>query len=260
MDCCEAAARRARHAMPGMPSQTGLYDYGLRHYEPPTGRWISRDPIEEEGGVNLYGFVFNQPTGLFDPSGLDPRIDFNVQQTRRSCTCASAANLVQRITGKTITENQFIEAYLRVQKRKHPNIKPMTKKQVLNGSAGRFNDDLIDAMEECGDIECETKKVTFETLAKIRDPFLVAYYQGAVMHAVVMIIHNGGETSVIDPSEKEKKGIFGGKCCRARFAGKIGTWKELFVYDKKEWVKGKGLVPAKVMRTRIIVCRAKARK
>jgi len=33
--------------------------YGYRYYDPLTGRWPSRDPIEEDGGVNLYGFVGN---------------------------------------------------------------------------------------------------------------------------------------------------------------------------------------------------------
>jgi len=30
---------------------------GYRFYNPELGRWINRDPIEEEGGLNLYGFV-----------------------------------------------------------------------------------------------------------------------------------------------------------------------------------------------------------
>jgi RHS repeat-associated protein len=33
--------------------------YGYRYYDPLTGRWINRDPIEEEGGMNLYGFCNN---------------------------------------------------------------------------------------------------------------------------------------------------------------------------------------------------------
>ena len=33
--------------------------YGYRYYDPVTGRWPSRDPIEERGGMNLYGFVGN---------------------------------------------------------------------------------------------------------------------------------------------------------------------------------------------------------
>jgi RHS repeat-associated protein len=32
--------------------------------------WLSRDPIEEEGGLNLYGYVGNSPGSSFDPLGL----------------------------------------------------------------------------------------------------------------------------------------------------------------------------------------------
>ncbi|MEI7911781.1 MAG: hypothetical protein WCK77_19285 [Verrucomicrobiota bacterium] len=35
-------------------------------------RWPSRDPIEEEGGSNLYGFVCNSPPNTWDSLGLDP--------------------------------------------------------------------------------------------------------------------------------------------------------------------------------------------
>lgn len=38
---------------------TGLYYYGYRYFDPITGRWPSRDPIGEKGGMNLYGFVGN---------------------------------------------------------------------------------------------------------------------------------------------------------------------------------------------------------
>jgi RHS repeat-associated protein len=41
--------------------ETGLVYYGFRYYSPVTGRWLSRDPIEEQGGENLYGFVGNAP-------------------------------------------------------------------------------------------------------------------------------------------------------------------------------------------------------
>ena len=47
-----------------------LQVYGFRYYRPETGRWASRDPIEERGGVNLYGFVGNDGVGSFDTIGL----------------------------------------------------------------------------------------------------------------------------------------------------------------------------------------------
>ena len=51
-------------------SETGLIYYGYRYYDPVTGRWPSRDPIEEAGGVNLYGFVGNNGVNQIDLLGL----------------------------------------------------------------------------------------------------------------------------------------------------------------------------------------------
>jgi len=51
---------------------TGLYYYGYRFYDPETGRWLSRDPIEEMGGVNLYGFCFNNTLSYIDRLGNEP--------------------------------------------------------------------------------------------------------------------------------------------------------------------------------------------
>lgn len=40
------------------------------YYDPSTQRWLNRDPIEEQGGANLYSFVANQPLNLMDTYGL----------------------------------------------------------------------------------------------------------------------------------------------------------------------------------------------
>jgi hypothetical protein len=49
--------------------------YGFRYYDPVTGRWPSRDPIEERGGLNLYGMVGNNPIHWFDYLGLSDSAD-----------------------------------------------------------------------------------------------------------------------------------------------------------------------------------------
>jgi len=49
---------------------SGLLYYGYRYYNPSTGRWISRDPIEEQGSWNLYQFVHNTPVRSVDVLGL----------------------------------------------------------------------------------------------------------------------------------------------------------------------------------------------
>ncbi len=47
-----------------------FYYYGYRFYNPDTGRWLNSDPIQENGGLNLYGFVRNRPLDVVDPIGL----------------------------------------------------------------------------------------------------------------------------------------------------------------------------------------------
>jgi RHS repeat-associated protein len=53
-----------------MDRVTGLFYVRNRFYSSPLGRWITRDPIGEPGGYNLYGFVSNDPINLRDSSGL----------------------------------------------------------------------------------------------------------------------------------------------------------------------------------------------
>jgi RHS repeat-associated protein len=50
--------------------ESGLSYYGYRYYSPALGRFINRDPIAEQGGLNLYGFVGNNPTTRFDVLGM----------------------------------------------------------------------------------------------------------------------------------------------------------------------------------------------
>ncbi len=51
--------------------ETGLVAYQLRFYNPTLGRWMSRDPIEEDGGVNLYGMCRGNAISRIDYLGLD---------------------------------------------------------------------------------------------------------------------------------------------------------------------------------------------
>jgi RHS repeat-associated protein len=53
------------------PKKTGgVTVYGYRHYTPKTGQFLGRDPIGENGGMNLYGFVGNDGGNGFDYLGL----------------------------------------------------------------------------------------------------------------------------------------------------------------------------------------------
>lgn len=52
--------------------EAALYFTRYRAYDPSTGRWLSRDPIAEEGGINLYGYVGGNAVNLVDPTGESP--------------------------------------------------------------------------------------------------------------------------------------------------------------------------------------------
>jgi len=45
----------------------------LAYYHPDEGRWLSRDPMEEGGGVNLYASVYNNPMFYVDPTAGKPK-------------------------------------------------------------------------------------------------------------------------------------------------------------------------------------------
>jgi RHS repeat-associated protein len=49
-----------------------LYDFGDRWYSIALRRWISRDPLGEDGGINLYSFCENDPINKFDSNGCIP--------------------------------------------------------------------------------------------------------------------------------------------------------------------------------------------
>ena len=57
----------------------------MRKYRPEIGRWLSRDPIEENGGANLYAFTFNNSFQAYDNRGNIP-VKY---QTRKNGTIVS---------------------------------------------------------------------------------------------------------------------------------------------------------------------------
>jgi RHS repeat-associated protein len=64
-----AASNSWRFSTKPVDAETGYSYYGYRFYNPVDGRWINRDPIAEQGGVNLYGFVLNNPENAVDSLG-----------------------------------------------------------------------------------------------------------------------------------------------------------------------------------------------
>jgi hypothetical protein len=57
-------------------------------YDPNPGRWINRDPIGEQGGINGYTFIGNSPVTEIDSLGLAPLNPGTTTEKDRSCLAA----------------------------------------------------------------------------------------------------------------------------------------------------------------------------
>jgi RHS repeat-associated protein len=71
--------------------ETGLVYYGYRYYNPSTGRWLSRDPMREKGGRNLYNQASNDLLNKVDILGLcvkecGPDVTRPLRETMRRIT------------------------------------------------------------------------------------------------------------------------------------------------------------------------------
>ncbi len=51
-------------------TETGLYFYRARYYDPSLGRFLSADEVGNDDGMNLYPYVGNSPIGSRDPTGF----------------------------------------------------------------------------------------------------------------------------------------------------------------------------------------------
>ena len=65
-----AKANPFRFSTKYQDDETDLLYYGYRYYNASTGRWLSRDPIAENGGENLYAVWRNDYINKFDLFGL----------------------------------------------------------------------------------------------------------------------------------------------------------------------------------------------
>ena len=66
----EATACPFQYQSKWLDAASQHYYFGYRYYDPRLGRWLSRDPMGEAGGFNLYAYCGNDPVNRHDPLGL----------------------------------------------------------------------------------------------------------------------------------------------------------------------------------------------
>lgn len=99
--------------------ESGVIFFRARHYDPATGMFLQRDPIGFAGGdMNLYAYVWNNPTKWTDPSGLS--VDGSMTMGRsaamarglgglfgaiRNLASAISATILLSVSGDTPNDN-----------------------------------------------------------------------------------------------------------------------------------------------------------
>jgi RHS repeat-associated protein len=84
---------------------TGMADLVLmthRLYSPTTGRFITRDPIGYEGGINEYAYTRNNPVMRVDPSGLDGLEHEFEQQAVQNTFKTVGEDSAKKVIAKTV--------------------------------------------------------------------------------------------------------------------------------------------------------------
>ncbi len=88
-------------------SEKGLYYYRARHYSPALGRFLQPDPLGYGPGMNMYGYVHNDPVNRTDSSGT---VDDDFLAARR--VLGSAYSLNDAVTTPAAFITAGIFAYL----------------------------------------------------------------------------------------------------------------------------------------------------
>jgi len=101
-----AKINRVRFSTKVEDDESDYVYYGYRYYSPSAGRWLSRDPIEERGGVGLYCMSANDGLNAVDRFGLlplkairDEVYALNKELNSIRCCCEGKVNVAISISG-----------------------------------------------------------------------------------------------------------------------------------------------------------------
>lgn len=116
--------------------ESGLDYFGRRFYAAQIGRWISPDPLGEQGGgMNLYAYVNEKPLNHFDPDGAEVKVTYTESGNRG----------VYKIDVKAVVVNASSHTFSKQELQSYAKSLEQTIKSSYSGSASgkfanKFND------------------------------------------------------------------------------------------------------------------------
>ena len=138
-------------------SKSDLHLTLYRAYDPALGMWLSRDPIAENGGINMYAYVGNNPVNYWDPYGLKVEV-----KSRDVLGGLGAHTWVEvtdskgdRCTFSGTDENGKLGVKKNIPKDFSPTPKnPVTSSQEIKPPAGMTQDQWDEAVKKSGEKQC----------------------------------------------------------------------------------------------------------
>ena len=203
-------------------TETDLYYYGYRYYSTKLGRWVNRDPLYEEEGLNLYSYVMNDGINAYDMLGL-------------------------------LTTNQAIAHYFRsypivqwAERSSKINWHPDFPDKRFDPIADPKGDDLYVSFKE---IDIGVHPRNFPDFEKL----LTRYYKKTVEKNIYMTWYTdiGEYVAWAGHIEYTLKGIFKSDFCEWEFSGSIGALPNDFDFNPKtkEDRGQRGWIGERVVRT-----------
>jgi RHS repeat-associated protein len=111
-----AAANPFRFATKYTDIETGLVYFDTRYYAPTLGKFINRDTIAEQGGLNLYAYVSNRVPNSFDRLGMDEFDPINTVEglpfRPRTPLYSSGTQMTQQFFQANVVHYGFFDAQL----------------------------------------------------------------------------------------------------------------------------------------------------
>jgi len=146
---------------------TGQYYYGYRFYDSCSGRWTTRDPIGERGGINLYRAMENNAVNRIDELGTGPVLFW-------VCLATTIADAVD--TGIELNDALKKIEQLRKEKAKREKI---CEDESLSGEHRERNRVRLDAIN--AEIIGESKKVNRSGLWGVAKSFGITILCGLAL-------------------------------------------------------------------------------
>ncbi len=88
-----------------------LYEYRVRRTDL---SWLSRDPIEERGGYNLYGFIGNDGLNQIDPDGLAPKLSHKTISGPTQTDCGGFKWVIQWLLDAGSPKGGWVAQHVKV--------------------------------------------------------------------------------------------------------------------------------------------------